>query len=89
MAEEEDEEESCDEKVDEEMRFVEEGVNGEEILLLTVSWSVLLVHHHLVPLRARHDTCRATLGLYRELASTFRRPVEARRGLHAGVRRRL
>ena len=48
LVEDENEEKSFDGKVGQEMRFLEEGLHCEEFLLLTVSCSVLLVHHHLV-----------------------------------------
>ena len=48
VAEEEDDEESEEENVVERMCFVEEDVNCEEELVLTVSWSVLPVHCDLV-----------------------------------------
>ena len=52
LVQDEDEEENVEEneceKVSEEMVLVVEGVHCEEVVLLTVSWSVLVVHHHLV-----------------------------------------
>ena len=86
LADEEMEDDSVDEKVGEKC-LLGEGVHCEEALELTDTCSVLLVHHHLLLLRARLDARDTALLLGRGLAGgSFRRPVQVLRSLH-GERR--